>query len=71
MKKIITIILTLALCSSLCADAADKARKERKPKQKPDKVELIKKELRKGEEHERLLFGHGGRARPRDLDCVF
>ena len=48
MKKIITIILTLALCSSLCADAADKAQKERKPKQKPDKVELIKKELRSG-----------------------
>ena len=48
MKKIITIILTLALCSSLCADAADKARKERKLKQKPDKVELIKKELRSG-----------------------
>lgn len=48
MKKIITIILTFALCSTFYADAADKARKERKPKQKQDRIELIKKEFVSG-----------------------
>lgn len=45
MKKLITIILAVALCSAYYADAADKGRKERKPK---DKFELVKKELLSG-----------------------
>lgn len=48
MKKIITIILTIALCSSFYAEAGEKGKKERKSRQKPDKLELVKKELTSG-----------------------
>lgn len=48
MKKIITIILTIALCSSFYAEAGEKGKKERKSRQKPDRLELVKKELTSG-----------------------
>lgn len=48
MKKIITIILTIAICSSISAAQLDKEKKERKPKQKAEKLELLKKELVQG-----------------------
>ena len=47
MKKILTIIITIAISSSIYADTLVKDQRDRKSKKKLDKMEILQKELKK------------------------
>lgn len=48
MKKILTIIIAIAISSSIYADTLGKDQRDRKSRKKPDKMEILQKELRSG-----------------------